>query len=80
MPYVRAINGEAATKDNVKMSPSANEVVKAELMCDCSMSLRWISAGPRPICEKISAKPIRLNTIPITAKFSGAINLANKAV
>ena len=72
--------GDAATKDKVKISPNPKDVVKAELMCDCSMSLRWISAGPRPICEKISAKPIRLNTMPITAKFSGAINLANKAV
>jgi len=32
--------GAAATKDKVKIIPNPKDVVKAELMCDCSMSFR----------------------------------------
>ena len=40
IPYARAIMGEAATKDKVKIIPNPKDVVKAELMCDWSMSFR----------------------------------------
>jgi hypothetical protein len=38
-----------------------------------------MSAGPKPICEKISAKPTRLSATPMRAKASWLMRRAKKA-